>query len=690
MGAPGRRQHALAALAVALPLVLGPGCTAEASRSAPLDPGRVTVTIVPARATLYWSQSLPLAAVVGGAQPQAVTWSVDPADAGSITAGGLYTAPARSGTFEIRATSLLAPTAFGAATVTVLPPPPAGVPMTTAHRTSGVAPLAVFFDAVDDTGASAPRYRFAWSSGVAQPADLEGASWSWDFGDPGSGTWSTTGRPRNVATGFTAAHVYETPGTYTATLVVTDPTTLATVTYSQTITVADPSSVFASTTRYVAAPAAGGRDDNPGTEARPYATIGRAMADVAAGTAKRVLLRRGDTFAVSTSYAISAAGPGLVGPYGTGTRPVVQVAELGDTQAFATRAADWRFVDLDFRGAGNTSSTGPVGPYPQSSQAVDVLALRLSTQGFYVGVGWGYYGETGAGTPHDGLFLVECDEPVAPGAYGAYVGGRRLALLGNTLRGGTGDAHALRLWQGHKLVVSNNVLRDPGAGRHALKLHGIEPAFPSAPETRWASITDNLFHAGASQWTISLGSQSTAAAEAALVSHVLLERNRFTASASTVADLQSEASNAVVRNNVFDDSPGSGVTTCLWQQRNASVEPPRDVRVYNNTAYGAATFLGTDSTLANARLRNNLAATPGATPALVSGSPGSGFAQDHNVLTGAAADAVFARADEGDFSLPAGSPGVDAGTRLGEVPQDLLLRPRPAGAGWDAGAVESR
>ncbi|HUW84930.1 MAG TPA: PKD domain-containing protein, partial [Phycisphaerae bacterium] len=84
--------------------------------------------------------------------------------------------------------------------------------MTTASRTSGIAPLAVFFDAVDP------------ASGVIQPADGDYASlgYAWDFGDPDAGTWSTNGNSRNTAMGYVAAHVYEQPGTYTATLTVTD------------------------------------------------------------------------------------------------------------------------------------------------------------------------------------------------------------------------------------------------------------------------------------------------------------------------------------------------------------------------------------------------------------------------------------------------------------------------------------
>ena len=102
-------------------------------------------------------------------------------------------------------------------------------------RTSGVAPLAVFFDAsgTTDVGVTARPFH-----------DLE---YTWDFGDPTAGTWAYGAQPgvssKNSATGPVAAHVFEKPGTYTVTLTAFDGTN--TVTTSKTITVDDPDVVFA-------------------------------------------------------------------------------------------------------------------------------------------------------------------------------------------------------------------------------------------------------------------------------------------------------------------------------------------------------------------------------------------------------------------------------------------------------------
>lgn len=669
--------HARRALAFAAALALGCGGAATVGP----DPSAqgVAIVVTPGSATVQANGSYAFAAAVTGSADTTVTWSVR--GGGTVSGTGLYTAPGTPGVYEVVATSNADPGLSDSASVTVTTTPPPGGSMTTAHRTSGVAPLAVFFDAVD-TSPSGTASPFTWRSNVFQPSDYEATQYTWDFGDPSSGTWAQTGKSKNSATGYTAAHVYESPGTYTVSLGITDSS--GTVrTYSQTITV----SAFSGTTYYVSA--AGSDTANGTSTSSPFRTVDHAMT-VALSTAGpvQVLFRRGDTFAVSGAYAIAKAGPGIIGAYGSGNRPVLNVAELGDTNVFSPRGAgaDWRIMDLDMVGPSLTTATGPIGP-PPDQQAVNMLVLRLRARTWNVGIGWGNWTSIYA-TPHDAMFVVDCDSP-GNGAYGYYVGGRRLALLGN-VGSDPGQTHVARVWQAHKAVISNNAFLRPGGQRHALKLHGPTQG-DGEPETRWVSITDNRFEASdTSQWTVSMGPQNGTSNEP--VSHLVYERNWHTATPTVTADIESSASNATIKNNVFVATGSQYYTGILYQRR--GIEPvPTNVRILNNTFYkgdaNSETYaFDIGSVVLNCTVRNNLLATQsGGTVALLRSSGGSGWVFDHNLATTSPA---FTNAAGGVFTLTASSPAANTGATLPEVRLDYAWTARPAGSAYDVGAFESR
>jgi hypothetical protein len=97
------------------PAVSG-GATVTVTVSAPAV---VTVAVSPATRTLAAGASATFAATVGGTADTAVTWSVRESACGSITAGGLYTAPSAAATCHVVATSHADPTKSATATVTV-------------------------------------------------------------------------------------------------------------------------------------------------------------------------------------------------------------------------------------------------------------------------------------------------------------------------------------------------------------------------------------------------------------------------------------------------------------------------------------------------------------------------------------------------------------------------------------------
>jgi hypothetical protein len=110
-------------------------------------------------------------------------------------------------------------------------------------RISGVAPLAVHFDATGTTHTDTTINEFH---------DLQ---YEWTFGDPNAGHWqygaragSSSPHPRNEeCCSAIAAHVYDNPGTYTVNLIVKD--SQGNISTDQVaIEVEDPDEVFSGTT----------------------------------------------------------------------------------------------------------------------------------------------------------------------------------------------------------------------------------------------------------------------------------------------------------------------------------------------------------------------------------------------------------------------------------------------------------
>jgi O-glycosyl hydrolase len=602
----------------------------------------------------------------------------------------------------------------------------ASSPMTTAHRTSGVAPLAVFFDAVNDVAATPTdgwgntRPTYAWTSGVTQPADMEGANWVWDFGDSISGTWDlTTGKSKNTATGYTAAHVYETPGTYTATLTVT---TVAGVvaTYTQPVTVA----AFSGETRYVSG---AGNDawtgaapthevTEPPNTIGPWLNFSTGLTWLNGGANRQLLLRRGDSFTLAGQWLLTATGPNMLGAYADGTpghtagspRPILTTSWGGDgtnqsVLALSNASRDWRAVDIDARADTNgelASFMGPALSWPGGTQ--DFLLLRVKTSVYQGGVIW----DDGVGLAR-GLFIVS-NEIGGTTNCNAYVGGRQIAVLGCVATDNSAT-HNLRVWQAHKGVISNNLLARCGGRGHNLKLHGPAPTpaviYNGKPETRWVSITDNVFQGrndatGDNPWNVAAGSQSAGSPdEASILRHIIWERNLFKTGIGPPARAlaETEASSTVIRNNVFDltwSNDAIAIHLYRYGGFGAVSYTPDDNRIYNNTVYkGSAgngndaisTLLETDLSATNVRCRNNLyGATSLAATAMIDGTGGAGFAQDHNLLTDAPG---FVNAAGGDLTLTAGSPALGQGTPLGEVREDAARNARPATTP-DLGAYE--
>jgi PKD domain-containing protein len=578
-----------------------------------------------------------------------------------------------------------------------------------ASRTTGVGPLPVFFDATGTDLAS---------------GSLHNGVFFWDFNDPGS--------THPTAVGFTAAHVFEKPGTYEVKLRVRD-TTGPAVVRSVKITV----QAFTGTTYYVAS---SGLDTHDGrAPERAFQTFDRAMAqlksDLTSGPAAvQVLFRRGDSFSTTTGASFGHykdGQPVILAAYGSGPRPVIQNrGGENDTTFLFGECSGFRWVDLELTGTYDfQKDTGPSTTQVYfTDRARDFLMLRVSCrtcgQLFVVG--------TTNPLDKEDLFVVDCHAQEFEGV-GIYIAGKRIAVIGTTLLKSS-FTHLLRVWYADRGVFSNNVLHDPSdnhpeRGRHALKFHGDTGG--RAGKSRYAVVSDNEFKG--CTWSVVVGPQDTVSTE--YLEHIIIERNLFMADGCTRRALLIIADDVTVRNNIFVTDRASVIDTVehIAIPKYPLIAGSRRVHIYNNTAVDLRKgnfdlrFVEVEAAeVQGLEIKNNILYAPGlegdgcAALRVANKTVFTRLAADHNlwhlpeVAGGVVVRDVGTRTgyslpawrqlgqgqhsreddprlvspDHGHYLLQPGSPAIDAGETVPAVFESMNGVSRPQGAAPDMGAFE--
>lgn len=559
----------------------------------------------------------------------------------------------------------------------------------TASRTSGVAPLLVYFDA-RETSAPSPIRPFH---------DLE---FRWDFGDPESGAWRHGSRAgsasRNHATGAVAAHLFERPGRYLVVLEVGGAGSV-TVRRCLQITAFDPDAFFVGD-RTICLTAGGDFAGCPAGArqiARKDGNLATALRDHG-GPSRRILLRRGESWQAPEPAVIRWPGPGILGAYGIGERP--RIAAAADSGAAVLQISspttpdvrDWRVMDLRIDGKSHRGRSA----VKAEGGASQVTLLRMDLSEVRNGILFSssvldWHNRTPAAAGHrlwDQIAVVDSttSEIVGTsGAYSAYVSATRLALLGNSFDNGGGGEHTVRLPSVVFGVVGHNNFRGQGraaGGKHALTLraavHGSS-GVEGGHDSQWVVVSDNRFHgAEGSDWTVTY--QPQAAADERVVD-VVTERNWFIAGPGTQFSLVLFARNQTVRNNLFDLSGGRSHGGILIHD--GLTVGSRAISIYNNS------FRSTDSSkdfvallarpeAAEVVARNNLAHAPGVAQARMLSGPiiAASNSSDTQVRSSpspyAGADATGLAAwqpSAGGHAIGAGSPAP--------VHSDFNARPRP-------------
>ncbi len=440
-----------------------------------------------------------------------------------------------------------------------------------AHRTAGVAPLSVFFDAVGTTAALTTRPFH----------DLE---YRWDFGDPLSGPWTegvnAATSSKNRATGAVTAHVFERPGTYTVRLTATDGTHTATRTID--VIVHDPDTTFATTTTCVST----GTDFAGAPAGATLVTATKfdaAVSSALAAGARRVLFKRGDTFTFSTTNFINATGEVLIGAFGTGARPVLRATAAGAVAVRVPAATpDVRFVDFEVDGQSLVTPCRAITSNDSSFLALRIFARDL---GYLASIGGSH------------ASVVDCEAfnivggsgnmPIfAADAFHFFVAGCRFD-------NNDGGEYNLRYQGGTYGTIAHNTLRRCGIGKSIFTLRGDSTQVTYL--TRYHEIADNLFD-GASATNLSVVATivPTNKERNEQIADVVFERNVITVSPGSGSGLMLNANEVTVRNNLVHLNGGGygwGIFIA-WQHNTAGLPIPARNRILHNTIASESTTGG--------------------------------------------------------------------------------------------------
>lgn len=499
----------------------------------------------------------------------------------------------------------------GIVTINQVAAPNIIVPVINVSRTTGVAPLAITFDALATTAPLLTALPFS---------DIY---YFWRFSDD-RGTFWTTGtnigsNNKNEAVGPVTQHTFLTPGTYTVELVACQINSagqlIQTTTTFPNIVVTDPDVVFAANTIYISQSGVPvpGVDDGVPSGATVQQVSNPATIETLAETYKRILLKRGDTWPVTASIdldQVSRTGEGIIGAYGTGAKPTLNLTYDGTVFRTSAVCDDWRFVDLkvtcDGIGRkGNGRSFTLLG-------STDLLLLRCEASGAYYDI---------ISNDNRGLYIV--DSVLGPletwvsgaGGYCIYnSGSERVHIMGTHWYGGTNHGCRLQGLKKGSIDYNTGGGNIPGNARGAVfTLRGWAP-WSVTDWTENVHVGHNVFAGNDENLaTINCSPQNNTSSEA--LRRVILDGNLVTSTISNVMTCE-VTTEFTVRNTIWISGATSGVD--VRGQNTSGVPLPTQNFWYNNTFYcanvgGSLTAFYMYGTVSGIEFTNNIAYAPNIT-----------------------------------------------------------------------------
>jgi hypothetical protein len=355
------------------------------------------------------------------------------------------------------------------------------------------------------------------------------ARYQWDFGD------TTITSRYNLLPGWSAGHVYDTPGLYTITLTITNENGEV-GTAQQRVRVTSPSvtpqAIYVDSTLSGVQPDLNGGVDVP--------TIAAALPFLGDNTT--LLFHRGQTFSVTSTISVPFSNV-TIGAYGDGDAPTLQLP--GGSSQFmpfiqpAVNARNTVIRDIKFVAAGSSKIGVGVQPFGQGlvvrncefQNLDDAILSNFSPVG---------------------VFAMDNKAGVLK-EYFAYIKGTDHVYLGNTVDDST-TQHNFRTYGVRVLCYGNDLTNLPlSSSLHTLRVN----------DGAWMYWANNTLHGG----PISvgpLGPDSAGALPGSGISWVCIENNRWYQAAGNWSnhnriDIDAGVQHIVIRNNYVESTDATAI-----------------------------------------------------------------------------------------------------------------------------------
>ena len=369
------------------------------------------------------------------------------------------------------------------------------------------------------------------------------ARFEWYFGDDGA--------DGNDLVGWNAAHTYDSPGTYTVRLRITDETGARA---AQTMQV-----IVQPANRTVVYVSPDGNDDNPGALDAPIRTVHRAQQMLGDNVAIR--FRRGATYSVPDSLVINSRNV-LVGAYGVGTTPVLRGQSAATVAGIITTYGNSENVVIErlrFDTPAVTPTNANIRGIRPSGRNVTIRRCDFDDVSYAINSEFGVQG-----------LMVSDNTSNLLGAYFVWGVGSDHVYVRNSVRGSVQE-HNIRLGGVSRALIAGNDLTN------------------TVKTTIWAMLGNDVYIAGNTlhRGRMIIGPDYLSGEPGDRLRRCVAEGNLVLQEGVI---LYAGAEHVMLRNNIIDYDGGEAISVWGWYE--PMQRAARDINLLHNTAINRSFFNG--------------------------------------------------------------------------------------------------